>query len=625
MIDSSIEMVIDLAVSPAYEQDGVMFLLAWGNGYSLWRGENNRWERVLSSRAGEIDCIDYVLLSPDYSDSHTLYLAGSSGGSPVIWRSGDGGQSFVRRSAPLYIDCWTIAADDAFFIAGFDGSHGIVYRTTTGGKSYSPAFAGSCPISSLALSSAYEQDGTLLAGNSYGGVFISTDNGGAFEALPQLSGVMKVAFDAQYADNGIIYAAGDSPDGGIYRLVAGEDDSWEAIDGTLAAGGMIGGLCVADNGALYAANFQLVDIEDNTGGLERCLEPALAGEFETVTAGLDDDAALEGLWLCGSRLWSFDATHLKLMTFNDSLAQPVELALPLADDSDAGDYDDGEVNIRLDWETLGTAGRYQWQISEDDNFASQETDFGGTTTASSVSLSQLEPDTTYYWRVRACRPLLSYWSEAWSFTTAAQEGDNSGIEAPEPESPANGATDVQLNPIFRWSDAAAAEGYELLISTEAGCGNPVIAMAGDYSLSRNSWQPDINLCCDTTYYWKIRAADGEVYSQWSEAVAFTTGAGAATEPPLSNTPPAQTVIVTQVSVLPPPVITPPPPPAQTSLTQTTITQRVTETVSKQVQVPADNPGWLYCVIGGMGAVIAVLLLLMLVLVFRKRGACNLRC
>jgi len=620
LIDSRIEAIVDLAVSPDYEQDGTLFVLTWGGDFSLWRGNGDRWERVFGSSPADIECIDFVGLSPQYGgSSRTVYLAGCSNGLPVVWRSEDDGQGFICRSAPIYIDCWAVADDDMLFIAGYDGSHGIIYKTTNGGRNYSTGVAtGSQSIISIALSPDYRQDETVLVSNSYGGVYLSDDGGKTFEASPSLVGSISVAFDPQFGDNNTIYATSDSPDGGIYRLVIGGD--WEAIDDTLPLGGMVNALGVSEGGVLYAANFQQVDIEDNRGGMERCLEPASAEVFETVTAGLEDGATLIGLWLCDNRLWSIDTTNLKVMVFTDTLAQPVSLVSPFDRATGTGTVDDGVIGgIRLDWQPLAGATRYQWQLSDSDDFSSVTAEFDGTTGASSVSLPELETDSTYYWRVRACQPLLGCWSAAWSFTTSL---DGGSIAAPLLESPEDGAVNVPLNPLFQWSAVAGADGYELVASEDIDYDMPVLTAGGDYTLSDNAWQPDVNLLYDTTYYWKVRAVNGDDCSDWSRTAAFTTEAEPETPPPTS-TPPGQTTTLTPISTLPAVTITTQTPPTAIQLTSTTATQKITETPpetqSTSTLISSTEPVWLRYIIGGMGGVIAVLLISVLVLMLRRRS------
>ena len=642
LIDTRVESIIDLAVSPDYNRDNTLFMLTWGGGFSLWRGDsdNTCWERVFSSTSGGVNSIDFVKLSPQYGiSSQVVYLAGSNAEGPVIWKSEDSGQSFICRSAPLYIDRWVVVDDTTLFIAGYVGSNGIVYQTVNSGRSYSSAtVAGNQSLSSIALSPDYYQDGTMLLGNSNGWIFYSTDYGNSFESLPSdadsppLNGNISVAFDQQFGSNNTVYAASDSPDGSIYSFAIGTSTDWQAIDDTLPPGGMVGWIDASADGVLYAANFQQVNTGDDKGGIERCLEPASGSTFETVTYGLDDGATLVGLWLSGNQIWSIDTTNLRLMTFIDSLAQPVSLESPLNQESGVGMVVNGVIeDVKLDWQTLGGATSYQWQLDDDSSFSSILEGFEDSTTASSVRLPHLEPDTTYYWRARATKPLLSPWSAKWSFTTSL-EGEV--LAAPVLESPEDGAIDVQLQPLFQWSTVTGADGYELMVSSSSDSNNTVINRVDDYALSINVWRSDISLLYGTMYYWTVRAISSSASSVWSEVAVFTVEPEPTLElqqtsepgstPELAPTTVIASTIKPEITLTPEPSINPqpPPPPVTSRITQAKTHTMVTEPPSSSppppLQPSSATDNWIYYVMGVMGSIIALLLIVIMVVVVRRR-------
>jgi len=640
LVDTRIESIIDLAVSPDYNRDNTLFMLTWGGDFSLWRGDsdNARWERVFSSTSGGINSIDFVELSPQYGISRqVVYLAGSDAEGPVIWKSEDSGQSFICRNTPLYIDRWALVDDTTLFIAGYDGSNGIVYQTGNSGRSYSSAVVvGNQSLSSITLSPDYYQDGTVLVGNSNGWIFYSTDYGNSFELLPSggvsppLTGNISVAFDPQFGSNNTVYAASDSPDGSIYSFVIGISTNWQVIDDTLPPGAMVGWLDVSADGVLYAANFQQVNTGDEKGGIERCLEPASGSTFEMVIYGLDDGATMVGLWLSGNRIWSIDTTNLRLMTFIDSLAQPVSLESPLNQASGVGTVVNNAIeDVKLDWQTLGGATSYQWQLDDDSSFSSISEGFEDNTTASSVRLPHLEPDTTYYWRARAAKPLLSPWSAKWSFITSP-EGDV--LAAPVLESPEDGALDVPLQPLFQWSNVTGAGGYELMVSSSSDFSNTAINRVDDYALSINVWRSDISLLYGTTYYWKVRAFNSSAWSTWSEVAIFTVEPEPDAEPQQTSEPDSTpegepttaigSTIKPEVTLTPEPFIDPQPPPPTSRTTQAKTHTMVTEPPFSSPPPPfqpssaIDN--WIYYVMGVMGSMIALLLIIIMALMVRRR-------
>ncbi|NQT31316.1 MAG: hypothetical protein HQ588_03195 [Deltaproteobacteria bacterium] len=543
-IDTIIEDIVDLAPSPYYSQDNSLFMLTYytAGAHSLWRSLNGGadWERVYTSALADVDEIDRVALSPQYyKDNPVVFLAGLSNGQAAVWKSADNGQSFKRKAARFPIDCWAVAGDDSLFIGNYDGSNGRVYLTTNSGLSYSDGeVAGSQPLNSIVLSPSYDQDETVLIGNKDGRVYWSEDNGASFEPLPPeaasspLNGTVTVAFDPGYSANSTVYAAGDTEGESIYRFIIGKSERWEAIDSP--AEGMLGQLIVSGEGTLYASNFKA------DGGMERCLNPnySLGPTFETVTKGLDEGAKLAGLWLVEHRLWAVDSANMRLVSYYDSLTQPVSLTSPGDEAPGVGTLvNDTARNIGLDWETLEGADQYRWQLDYDTDFSTVPLGFEGDTKASTAQLPALEPGTTCYWRVRAIEPVLSPWSDKWSFTTSI----GSEVLAPLLESPEAGASAVSLKPIFQWSAIAGADSYELVVSTKIELDNPTILKTASYALASTAWQCNVSLDYDTTYYWKVRAVNGDTHSAWSAVGAFSTGpAPLEAEPPLEPPLPPQT-------------------------------------------------------------------------------------
>jgi hypothetical protein len=526
-------------------------------------------------------------------------LVATSGGNSAIWKSTDNGDTFTHREAPFPIDTWTVVNDDSLFLGSYDGSNGLVYGTINSGFFYSPrAVAGSQPLKSMALSPDYEQDKTLLVGNTNGWVYISQDDGSSFKPLPPytasppLTGNITVAFDLKFSSNKVVYAASDSKvttgnKERLYRFIVGQSSAWESIDSTLPIGSILSQLAASTDGTLYAINSQQTDVAGQEGGMERSLNPTypLSPTFETVTRGLTDGATLNGLWLRGSQLWSIDTTHTVLMTYIDSLVRPVTLTSPPEAASGVG-----IENINLEWERLKGATEYQWQLDYDTDFSTVPTGFEGNTEKGSARLPTLEMATTYYWRVRATEPVLSPWSVKWSFSTSTV----STMIAPELYSPKAGANSVPIKPVFQWSVVDGADSYELLVSTDASFSNLIIVKSANSALTATTWQSDISLDYSTTYYWKVRANSASNHSAWSTVGIFiTTG-----PPPSETSPPPEspaTASAQQSMPISPPPSPPPPPTTQSAI-----------------------PDWVIYLVGTLLLSVVLLLTTVLVLVIRTK-------
>jgi hypothetical protein len=498
----------------------------------------------------------------------------------------------------------------------------MVYRTTNGGLFFSEGVpVGNRNLYSMTLSPDYDLDGTILVGDTDGWVYWSQDDGASFQPLPAdassppFDGSISVAFDPLFSRNHTVYAGSDT--GGVYRFTVGTSIQWENIGANLSADALINRLITGQNGTLYAVN------SDTDGGVERSLDPAssLHPIFEKVSLGLIEGTKLAGLWQSGHRLWSLDIINVKLMTMVDTLTGPATQISPENGVSGTGSLIDHSIkDIVLDWETLSGATGYQWQCSDDSGFSSIPDGHEGSTTASFVRLPALEPATRYYWRVRASAPVLSPWSEKWSFVTCL---DTEPL-ALKPESPTPGVNGVLVKPIFQWTAMAGAESYELLVSTNVDFESPVITRTGDYALPTNIWQSDVELDYDTTYYWKVRATGSDTMSPWSATGIFTTEAA-----PLEVAGPVEetstAAMVTwgerQPALKPSPTATAP------TITPPTIPLAFTPTMQPQANNPVpelgqspDIPGWIIYLIGGLLVIIVLTLLIILAIVLKTRHA-----
>ena len=630
LIDDIITAIIDMAPAPRYDDDATLFLITYGNGHSLWRSRNggNKWERVFSTQIEDADIINRVSLPPEYgNDCRTVFVAGEINGQAAIWKSTDDGQDYRHRGnhdpitgAAFVIDAWVISDENTLFAGGYDGTNGIVYKTINSGFFYSQAVtAGNQPLYSLALSPDYQQDRTILAGNTNGGVYWSENDGGYFQSLPPgadsppLTGAISVAFDPGFAKNRVVYAASDTADSGIYRFVIGDSDKWEQITGTLPAGTTFGKVAVSSSGVLYALNLK------SGIGIQRCLKVVTASgtSLETLTSDLYNNASFGGLWLSGSRLWSTDSINNMLLTFNDTLTVPIELIAPENMAPGTGNVIDKTIrNVTIEWEKAEGATRYKWRCDNDSDFSSIPDGLEDTTASNSVQLPALEPATTYYWQVRASSPVQGPWSEKRSFTTT-MTAETASLKL---EIPSAGASDIPLKPVFQWSALGGANAYELLVSSNANFTSPIIDKRSQFALTSNAWQCDISLDNDTTYYWKVRAISARTNSEWSAAGAFTTEpvptSETGNEPvetreplPLQGPEKTPTAIFVQQQAVPPEIqMQPPAPPAESTLPAPL-------PYSSQ---PLTLQGWTIYLMGGLVATIMFALIVILVMLLKMR-------
>jgi photosystem II stability/assembly factor-like uncharacterized protein len=605
LIDTAIPLngIFDVAVSPTYADDGILYLLTRNVRDSLWLCTDKKekhWKRIFCSSLNG-GTFNRLAISPEYGKAtQTLFLSGSIGDLPCFWQSQDGGRTFAVRDVPQTPDAWALYNDRILAVAGYDGTQSTIRLSGDGGYFYSQAAAaGESPIRSIAFSPDYNRDRTIIVGNRVGKVYLSTNNGTTFKQIGQQFpvsaglGLVSVAFDAEFASSGKIFAATDAPattssPDRIFQFVVGESSAWEGIDKNLPTGSIVTQMLVSPQGTFYALNSKVVAAATTTptaapakGGTERSLNPGPSGNFETVIHGLNNGIILQGLWLSGNQLWSIDMVNTRLVTYVDAIASPVTPLSPAH--QSIGLATDG---ISLDWQAIEGADSYRWQVSYDDEFSDIPIGLEGDCTGSSVRLPSLEIGQNYFWRVRVVKPISGPWSDFYSFSVRL----GGEIIAPRLRNPSPGASNTSPYPVFQWSGIEGASGYELLVSANLSFETPLIAKTGQTMIPETAWQPDIPLENGRTYYWKIRAVGSGTTSSWSAASAFTVEI-----PPANTTPPVEIArpLTTVTGTSSPPIIINNPP------------------------APGFPTGILYLLIG-IGAVLIVLLTVILLVLVRRR-------
>ena len=174
---------------------------------------------------------------------------------------------------------------------------------------------------------------------------------------------------------------------------------------------------------------------------------------------------------------------------------------------------------RLDWSNSAVPNgtifdHYQVQVATDEAFTAVvvDKDVVGLNTNSEYTLeSALNPNTRYYWRVRAFNTLGQYgsWSTAYYFREA--------VEAPELNSPADGIFLDTLRPEFDWEDVVGASGYTIQISARTNMGSPTSGKVTD-----SSYVPVKDLSKNKTLYWRVRTEGENGPSAWSEVRTMVT-------------------------------------------------------------------------------------------------------
>ncbi len=544
----------------------------------VWRSTSDPlgryWERLLTL---DTDTNAVILgISPNYINDYTIYVAEVGGTLMAISRSG--GSSWDWRHAPGPVIDMVVEDEDTVYIALPDG---VIKKSTRGGHLWKSQ--GDTDLTGINML-AFAGEETILIGGRNGEVAYSTDGGESFLRIPEVigsgTGYVQVVADADYSQNGIIYAATNIADEGIWRWTIGVSTAWEQIDESttdLGEGQKISGLVMGLEGTLYALRME--PVTSASGGMVRSVNPTEADtdkvEFELMNRALPDGAtfdptlpfptplfpAIPYLKLSGNyelnELWTIDTTNEIIYRFQDTLCKlgPI-LVMPRPGDIIPIDAAEHITSLTLQWEELVGAREYEAVIYRDPGATSEV--WSGTTAYVSIDATKggnpakLVSGTSYYWRVRATQPAKSPWSEIGSFASPLGVAEWEPLVKTKGVSPPPGADNVSIRPAFTWESAEGASGYEFVLARDSGFGDVVVAFTGADALLSTAWHCDRNLEYSNTYFWRVRAISDISHSEWGTNTFTTEAAPSALLPPTAPplvVQPARTVPIYMIVIV----------------------------------------------------------------------------
>ncbi len=491
---------------------------------SLFKTTNGgtSWERVWT-----IDPATTVIVkaSPNYATDSTVYVAD---GSQLLKKSIDGGATFTSVGVPAAVTALTLVDGTNYFT----GAAAKVYRS--GYWAAATGIPAGNTVTSIALSPRYATDSTLIVGTDKGTVYQSTNNAVSF-TMVNLTAIttgpggatdtMYVAYDS----NCNIYAGASTL--GTASISRWVPAAYIGADGTTtyAAGwlkiqttALVRGLVVTSDNILYAAS--------NTAneGIWRSLTPAVDTaakcEFQAMnnaqaaTFLLPLLAKMEDLSVVGNVLYGIASGIAaetygypgRLVGITDILTGKPNVTAPTPETgaelpTSITDLTVGVTSAKPAWDAMTGATDY---IIE----ASLKSDFATVITKATIKLtdtvSGLTGGTSYWYRVRATKPVYSQYSGLRSFITNLP-----AITAPAAAtwSPAFLALDVSATPTFTWPVITGAKVYDFEISTD----EYFTTVDYSYPCLTNSYTQQEALAYSTTYYWRIRGVSDLITSAWS--------------------------------------------------------------------------------------------------------------
>jgi GH18 family chitinase len=173
------------------------------------------------------------------------------------------------------------------------------------------------------------------------------------------------------------------------------------------------------------------------------------------------------------------------------------------------------LSSTLTWNLSTGATSYQLQVSTSSSFTTIVVNQSNITTTSQI-VSGLTNGSTYYWRVNATNNGgTSTWSNpSFNFTTL-----NSAPATPSLSTPATGSINIATNPTLSWNAVSGATSYCLHVSSNSMFSDTVFTNS---SIATTSQQLS-GLNNNTTYFWRVSAANSVGSSGWSNPVfSFTT-------------------------------------------------------------------------------------------------------
>jgi len=547
LIDTVIKLV-DIAVAPDSKSLFVTTYSPFGPE-GIWRSAGDPlgryWERLLAMDTTTDAVI--LRLSANYSDDHTLYVAEVGGEQIAVSHNRGRSWEWWRRSPGPVVDM-VIGNEDTVYVA-LPG--GYIGKSIDGTEDWLDLVE--TTLADINMLAVVDEE-TILVGGRNGEVAYSTDGGTSFtqvnEILGSGSGDVQVAADADFSENGIIYAATNLPDEGLWRWTMGVSGEWEQLDEgitKLEEGQRVSGLAVGPEGTLYA--LRLEPASNTTGGMTRWLCPScpacLDFEYDLVNFSLPQGTTFDPtvvlpntlpyLKLSGdaeqNELWAVDTANQTIYRFQDTLCKfgpsldaPADTAIVPLGPCPC----DRPPKLILEWEEFEDVTEYEVAMYLDADSASEvwmvHSDHEVVIATGGDDPVPLSSGTAYYWKVRSEEPIKSPWSEMRSFVLALMEVE--GLY------PAPSATGVSVRPAFTWDSVAGVSGYEFLLARDGEFADVVVTLTGADALQTTAWECDRDLDYETTYFWKVRAISATSYGEWGTGV-FTTRT-APIAPPLSH-------------------------------------------------------------------------------------------
>ncbi|WP_205720181.1 putative Ig domain-containing protein [Fodinibius halophilus] len=186
-------------------------------------------------------------------------------------------------------------------------------------------------------------------------------------------------------------------------------------------------------------------------------------------------------------------------------------------DSPADQSKDIDLQPTLTWNNAARTANYEFQLATGKSFGQGEIiiDKDNISTTEISVTSQLDRETTYYWRVRGRNAGgEGQWSATFQFITLPVIPAKVTLKAP-----ADQHGSFPLDGTLRWETVSGATSYEIQISNDSGFSDLV---ASDKSITSEEFILDGHVADYSKYHWRVRAWNSAGNGDWSDSRSFMT-------------------------------------------------------------------------------------------------------
>ncbi|MFA6233276.1 MAG: S8 family serine peptidase [Bacteroidota bacterium] len=465
--------------------------------------------------------------------SGTVFAVTADGlnGDPAVFRSSNSGANWTQVLQKPALNGLCVLKDGSLLV--IDSAAGMQYRSANQGNAWTEAAIPAGAIDPRRSS----HDSLVVIATTNDGPHFSSDNGATWNPalgdLPAGSALHCV----EGGTDGWMFAA--VMEDGKYRMYRGHRANWqwERKDGGITSNESVVDIRMLDDGTMIAATERRVYRSENLGdwweqttivngenrrlhvvggqtvllvnksnGVHRSVDGGR--NWELFNRGLDRKDIIDAETAAGSG-WCAAGSTVYRCAF-PAVPGVVQLSGPADGNTNAG------TAPTLTWTAATNAAAYRVQIGRGPDLREVLLEMRWHEGAS-LRPAGLAANEEYYWRVRGVNATgEGSWSAAWSFMTGKALPSIPVLLTPE-----EGAISALMNQPMVWERSRRGVNYDLQISTD-----PLFSslVAQQQNMTDTAWtlavtQPGV------IHYWRVRARNGQGYSDWSRTRYFQSSTG----------------------------------------------------------------------------------------------------